>query len=276
MKCIGYIRVSSEKQAEKDGPERQCEVISRYAAQFGHELVREFADLGVSGASLDRPQLIAALDYCKANGVRLLLVESADRWARSVVVGENLLQDWIEAGIEVRAVVGDVNLSESQDEDKVMIRQMLGSISQNAKAKLVSRMKAARDRISSELGRRIEGRKPAKGHKSLSLLMELACSGRSWRAVSMSLNNRRVRTPTGKRWSQHSAYFLFRKYASPAQHERRERNRLGVGKDLEADLLGTGDAVAAAEDNIPIGVLPIVPEQAQVVSPDHEGHDLGV
>ncbi len=56
-----------------------------------------------------------------------------------------------------------VNCPEHFREDTptaVLVRQVLGAISQFEKAQLVAKLKVARDRKSKQAGRRIEGRKP--------------------------------------------------------------------------------------------------------------------
>lgn len=85
VRAIGYIRVSTEQQAEHGvSLEQQEERIRAYAALRGLELVRIEVDAGASAKSLDRPGLqrtLAALDAFEASAI---IVVRLDRLTRSV------------------------------------------------------------------------------------------------------------------------------------------------------------------------------------------------
>ena len=83
-KAISYLRVSGKGQVEGDGFERQRQSIARFAKAAKYEIVEEFRDEGVSGTKeLDaRPGLAALLDRIESNGVKVVIVERADRLAR--------------------------------------------------------------------------------------------------------------------------------------------------------------------------------------------------
>lgn len=162
-KAFGYIRVSGQGQAEGDGPIRQREAIDRYASANRIEIVETFEDLGVSGTKglADRPGLAELLARVLSNGVRVVVVERADRLARDLVEGELILRELRSAGVRVVTSEG-VDLSEGDDSDPTskLIRQVLGAVSEFEKSSIVLKLRAARNRRSREAGRRIEGRKP--------------------------------------------------------------------------------------------------------------------
>ena len=97
------------------------------------------------------------LERIEENGVRVVLVEDASRFARSVVAQELGVLAMQARGVTVRTASGD-NLTQTDDPAKIMMRQIAGAFAQYEKARLVAKLKGARDRRSAELGRRVEGR----------------------------------------------------------------------------------------------------------------------
>src|SRR4051812_9097266 len=102
-KAISYIRVSGKGQVEGDGFQRQRAAVARFARQNKFELIEEFRDEGVSGTKdlANRPGLGALLDRIENNGVKVVLVERADRLARDLMVSEVILDQLTRAGARV-------------------------------------------------------------------------------------------------------------------------------------------------------------------------------
>jgi DNA invertase Pin-like site-specific DNA recombinase len=124
--------------------------------------VGEFRDEGVSGTKdLDaREGLSDLLARIRSNGVRVVLVERADRLARDLIVGELVLNQFRELGVKVIAADSGTELTAGDDDPtRVLIRQVLGAVAQFEKAVIVSKLKAARVRKRRATGR-CEGRKP--------------------------------------------------------------------------------------------------------------------
>jgi DNA invertase Pin-like site-specific DNA recombinase len=92
------------------------------------------------------------MKHIAGNGVRTIIVETANRFARDLIVQETgwrLLRD---AGITLIAADSpDAFLDETPT--AVMIRQILGSVSQFEKAMLVAKLKGAGDRKKRETGK---------------------------------------------------------------------------------------------------------------------------
>jgi DNA invertase Pin-like site-specific DNA recombinase len=55
--AVGYLRMSTDKQ--ETSPEQQRAEIEKYAAQHGYQVMRWYADLGVSG---DKTDMMMVLD----------------------------------------------------------------------------------------------------------------------------------------------------------------------------------------------------------------------
>lgn len=84
-RTIAYLRVSTEKQADKGvSLEAQRAKVEAYAALYDLELVDVVVDAGQSAKSLDRPGLERALAALKAGKADALLVVKLDRLTRSV------------------------------------------------------------------------------------------------------------------------------------------------------------------------------------------------
>jgi DNA invertase Pin-like site-specific DNA recombinase len=163
MKAISYLRVSGKGQIDGDGFPRQREAIQRWAKSNHYEIVDEFRDGGISGTSelTDRPGLSALFERVLSNGVRVVVVEKADRLARDLVVGELILRELRGAGVAVIEAENGNDLSSGDDSNPTatLIRQVLGAVAQFEKTALVGKLRAARARQRNATGR-CEGRKP--------------------------------------------------------------------------------------------------------------------
>ena len=85
QRVIGYVRVSSEKQADHGvSLEAQQAKLTAYAALYELELVDIIVDAGVSAKTLNRPGLQQALHMLKSGMAHGLLVVKLDRLTRSV------------------------------------------------------------------------------------------------------------------------------------------------------------------------------------------------
>jgi DNA invertase Pin-like site-specific DNA recombinase len=158
---LAYLRTSSATNVDGDSAPRQREAILAHARHAGFEVVGEFYDAAVSGADhiQDRPGFADMLARIEGNGVRVILVETASRFARDLAVqlaGHELLR---KRGIDLIPVDAPSYFTDPSPTAE-MVRQILGAVAQFQKASLVAQMRGARDRASKVAGRRIEGRKP--------------------------------------------------------------------------------------------------------------------
>ena len=87
-KAIAYLRTSSITNVGGDSDVRQRQAIHGYAKANDIEVVQEFYDAGVTGTLTvqDRPHFSAMLDRIEGNGVRMVIVEDAGRFARDIMV----------------------------------------------------------------------------------------------------------------------------------------------------------------------------------------------
>jgi len=147
--ALAYMRTSSAANvgADKDSDKRQRAAIEVYARRDGFDVVEWFNDPAVSGADpIDtRPGFKALLERIAGNGVRTVIVEDASRFARTLRVQEAGIALLVGLGVRVLTSRGD-DLTDSDDEMRVAMRQIVGAFSQLEKTRLVKKLKAARDR----------------------------------------------------------------------------------------------------------------------------------
>jgi DNA invertase Pin-like site-specific DNA recombinase len=164
--ALAYLRTSSAANVGGDSDVRQRLAIEAYAKAHGIEIVQEFYDAAVSGADPveTRPGFSAMLDRIEGNGVRMVVVEDASRFARDLVAQELGVLVMQQRGVRVVTAGGD-DLTDTTDPTRIMMRQIAGAFAQYEKARLVGKLRAARDRKSAAEGKRIEGRKGFAGHQ---------------------------------------------------------------------------------------------------------------
>lgn len=162
ISAVGYLRTSSATNIGegKDSERRQRTAIERFAKAQGFEVVQWFSDPAVSGddAVQDRPGFGVMLDHIEAQGVQVVLVDEPSRFARRMLTAELGILLMVQRGARVLTATGD-DLTATDDEMRVAFRQIAMAFSQLEKARLVKKLRGARDRASAAKGKRIEGRK---------------------------------------------------------------------------------------------------------------------
>jgi DNA invertase Pin-like site-specific DNA recombinase len=200
--AVAYLRTSSATNAgpDKDSDKRQRAAIAAFAKAHGYVIIAEFYDAAVSGADpiADRPGFKAMLDRIAGNGVRCILVESPDRFARDLTVqltGHDYLK-----GLGVTLIPASAPDFFTEDTPTaVLVRQVLGAIAQFEKTSLVAKLKAARDRKKAVTGK-CGGRKTyAEARPDVVLLAkQMQDQGMSLRKISAELAARGYVTTGGK------------------------------------------------------------------------------
>ena len=202
IRAIAYLRTSSATNVgrDKDSDKRQRAAIAAFAKARGYKIVEEFYDAAVSGADPinERQGFKAMLDRIAGNGVRVILVESPDRFARDLAVqlaGHSYLKG---LGVELVPTTAPDFFTEDTP-TAVLVRQVLGAISQFEKASLVAKLRAARERKVAAGGRgtgrwRYDEARP----EVVTLARELHDQGMSYRKISAALAQRGYVTSKGK------------------------------------------------------------------------------
>src|SRR5262245_6122620 len=159
--AFAYLRTSSAANVgtDKDSDRRQRDTIQTFAKHAGYVLEGEFYDAAVSGADPigSRQGFAEMLQAIAGNGVRTIIVETANRFARDLMVQEVGFAKLRELGIELIAADSPNAFLDNGPTSK-LIRQVLGAVAEFDKAMTVSKLRGARDRRRRELGK-CEGRK---------------------------------------------------------------------------------------------------------------------
>lgn len=160
--AVAYFRTSSASNVgdDKDSLRRQQEAVRGYAKRHGITLEAEYYDAAVSGADPvnERAGFSELLGRIAGNCVGAVLVEEASRFARDLAVqmtGHELLK---RMGVDLVPVNAPDHFTD-ETPTAIMVRQILGAVSQFEKAQLVLKLKGARQRKRKAEGR-CEGRKP--------------------------------------------------------------------------------------------------------------------
>jgi DNA invertase Pin-like site-specific DNA recombinase len=149
----------------------------------------------------ERPGFGQLLDRIEANGVRVVIVEDASRFTRELMTQELGIIALVQRGVRVLTANGD-DLTDSSNPSRKMTRQIAGAFAEYEKARLISKLRHARDRIRAERGR-CEGRKPVPA-ETIAAARKLARRSpktgkrRSLRAISAELAALGHLGPSGK------------------------------------------------------------------------------
>src|SRR3954469_16510283 len=121
--AVAYLRTSSATNTgpDKDSERRQQEAIQAFAKRAGFALVAEFSDPGVSGAVpiAERPGFSKLLDRIEGNGVRVVIVEDASRFARELMTQELGILALMKRGVRVLTANGSFPQNDAADRRRI-------------------------------------------------------------------------------------------------------------------------------------------------------------
>lgn len=203
--AVAYYRTSSATNVgeDKDSRKRQTEAVQSYARQHNLQIMNEFYDEAVRGSDpvASRPGFADMLTFISTNNVQTILVESASRFARDLAVqltGHDYLK---KNGITLIPVDAPTHFTDDTP-TAIMVRQILGAVSEFEKSSLVEKLKKARDRKRQETGR-CGGRKPVPSeHRSIARSFHL--QHYSLRQISKELTLRGHLSPSGRSYGPQS------------------------------------------------------------------------
>lgn len=219
MKLVGYIRVSTDRQAEEGlGLEVQEDALQSWARPNGHRLAKVLRDEGISGSNgiETRVGLAEALELLRAGEARGLVVYRLDRLARDLVLQEQLLAEIWRMGAEVFST-SDAEQGYLQDDpsdpSRKLIRQVLGAVAEYERAMIRLRLEAGRRRKSQSGGYAGFGSPPF-GYRSeggalvahsqeqvtLARIRTLHADGKSLRQIARALDGEERKPRRGDCW----------------------------------------------------------------------------
>jgi DNA invertase Pin-like site-specific DNA recombinase len=212
-RAIGYVRVSTDQQAESGlGLEGQEAAVRAAASRLRLDIVRVFVDGGTSGklGIEDRPVLLEAVGALRRGDV--LLVAKRDRLGRDVIAVAMIERLVAKRGARVISAAGEG--TESDDPAGVLMRRLIDSFAEYERLIISARTRAALA-AKRRRGERVSGIVPfgyrlaadgrtlevdAQETTTLEAIQRLRAEGRSLRAVADALNAAGVPTRARTPW----------------------------------------------------------------------------
>src|ERR1700732_2703563 len=211
MKTIGYVRVSTDKQADRGvSLEAQAEKIRAMAVVHNAELIDIIVDGGESAKSLNRPGMQRLLALVDAGKVKAVIVAKLDRLTRSVKDLCELLERFERKGVAL------VSVAESLDTGSAagrLVLNIMAAVSQWEREAIGERTRDALRHKRSQ-GERVGNiafgfRLAADGQHvepepeeqaALAEIRRLRREGATLRGIAAALNHRALRTRRGTPW----------------------------------------------------------------------------
>jgi DNA invertase Pin-like site-specific DNA recombinase len=210
MRAIGYIRVSTEKQADRGvSLEAQSEKVRAMAVVQGAELAEVIVDAGESAKSLDRPGMARLLAMVDSKAVDVVIIAKLDRLTRSVKDLAELLERFTRRGVSL------VSVAESLDTGTAagrLVLNIMTAVSQWEREAIGERTrdamhhkKANGERVGTipfgfRMGEDGLLAEDAAEQGVLARMRELKAAGRTVREIADELNRQGYTTRRGTAW----------------------------------------------------------------------------
>ena len=210
MKIAAYCRVSTSKEEQLDSLENQKAFFTAYASRNGYELVRLYADEGISGTSLKNRDAFNRMMRDAREGLfSMVAVKDVSRLARNTVDFLVSIRQLRASGITVLFL--NSNMDSLGDSEFVLT--IFGALAQEESANISKRTKFGK-RINAEKGRvpqRIFGYdrvdnftlsiNPVEARIVRRIFYLYNEQGLGCRSISLTLNQEQARTKLGSDWN---------------------------------------------------------------------------
>lgn len=133
VECVGYLRVSTEKQAEEgNGIESQKRDIENYAKKNEMIVTDWYIDDGYTGANMDRPQLQRLINDAMSKRIKCVVAFKLDRISRSMVDGIYIIEKiFIPNGVEFKCVHDSVNYDSPMEQAYTQMMAVFAQLDKN-------------------------------------------------------------------------------------------------------------------------------------------------
>ena len=216
-KIVGYTRVSTEGQSD-DGVslDAQAEKLQQYAALYGLQIVGLRVDAGLSGKTLQRPGLQAALQDLQEGRAEGLLVVKLDRLTRSVRDLGDLVETYFAGGRW--ALLSVAEQIDTRTAGGRLVLHILASVSQWEREATGERTRDALTHLRAKgvrmgraaLGWQYSTERDQEGHRvvrpldaereTIGRITVLRAEGRTLREIARVLDAEGRKTKRGGRW----------------------------------------------------------------------------
>ncbi len=229
MITLGYVRVSTDKQAERGiSLEAQAEKIRAMALVQGVELSEIIVEGGESAKSLNRPGMTRLLALVDAGKVKAVIIAKLDRLTRSVKDLCELLERFERKGVAL------VSVAESLDTGSAagrLVLNIMAAVSQWEREAIGERTRDALRHKRSQ-GRRVgniafgsrladdgDHLEPDPAEQAaLAEIRLLRNKGLTLRGIAAALNHREYRTRRGTPWRLESVARVVKQVGSDGAH----------------------------------------------------------
>ena len=128
MNAVIYARVSSV--GDRQNTDRQISDLTSYAAYQKLQVLQVFEE-HISGAkkNIERPVLLQAIDFCKANNVSILLVSELSRLGRNAFEVLVTVKDLIDSGINLYMQKEQLTLLDAEGKPTLFAPIMIATLS---------------------------------------------------------------------------------------------------------------------------------------------------
>lgn len=223
MKVIGYIRVSTDEQAQGGvSLEAQRAKLEQYAELYDLDLVEVVVDAGVSAKNLHRDGLKVALAALVAGQAAGLLVAKLDRLTRSVRDLSDLLEKYFGTKYALLSVAEKVDTSSAAGR---MILNIMATVSQWEREVIGERTSAA---LQHKIAQGQHVGSPALGFKMtdgqlaadqaelvvIERIQGLRADGLTLQAIADLLNGENIPTKRGGKWHPSTITYILGRRAA--------------------------------------------------------------
>lgn len=209
-RVFAYLRVSTKEQLDMNGLDRQRDAVRGYADHVGFTIARAFEEQQSGGAKYEnRAMLLEMLELAPAFDIEAIVVERADRIARDLMAQEIFFAKCCEKNLKVfSADTGEELTCKDGDPTRVMLRQILGALSQWEKSVIVKKLQDGRRRTKAKTGIPCGGPRPygrrsddpaeqADERRVLNYIRQCRRAGWTYRRIAAQLQEQRERSPAG-------------------------------------------------------------------------------
>jgi site-specific DNA recombinase len=219
-KAIGYIRVSTQQQAEEGvSLEAQKVKIEAWCIASDYELTNVYCDSGISGTRSDRPELLAALEHTTKDTA--LVCYSLSRLSRSTKDMLQLSEELNSKGANLVSLTEKIDTTTAAGK---MLFRMLAVLNEFERDQIAERTKSAlgHKKASGEVyghtpfGYQRNGNKLVKDvgeSKVIALIQRKRKQGCSIRAIVRELNGQGIKPKIAEKWNPSSVHYLLKRAA---------------------------------------------------------------
>lgn len=132
MRCVAYLRVSTEKQVEGNGLESQKRDIIEYAKKNNMLIAEWYIDDGYTGSNLNRPALEKLINDCCMKKITDVIAFKLDRLSRGMIDGLYLIEKiFIPNGVNLQCVHDSINYNSPMEQAYTQMMAVFAQLDKN-------------------------------------------------------------------------------------------------------------------------------------------------